>query len=193
MVGRIEIVDSREDWAEEFSALATVLRDALGHLALRIDHIGSTSVPGLPAKDIIDIQVTVADLDAEPITTALASVGYTRRMDIVQDHIPPGSADDEARWQKLYFRAPEKQRPTHLHVRTWGNPNQRYPLLFRDYLRSDDAAAAAYAQIKIALARLHGDDVVAYYDIKDPACDLIMQAAERWATATGWHLDRRDA
>jgi GrpB-like predicted nucleotidyltransferase (UPF0157 family) len=60
-------------------------------------------------------------------------------------------------------------------------------LLFRDYLRFSPAAAAAYAQVKVALARLHPDDAKAYYDVKDPVCDLVMDAAERWAADTRWY------
>jgi GrpB-like predicted nucleotidyltransferase (UPF0157 family) len=62
-----------------------------------------------------------------------------------------------------------------------GNPNQRYPLLFRDYLHANPEAAEAYARIKRALARYHADDIDAYYEVKDPVCDLIFQAAELWA------------
>ena len=190
---RIEISPSSENWPSDFMTLARDLRQALGPLALRIDHIGSTSVPGLPAKDIIDIQVTVTSLEAEPLVAALAPLGYSLRQDIVQDHVPPGDDGSSSRWLKRYFRAPDNQRPTHLHVRQQGNPNQRYPLLFRDYLRHNPAAAMAYAQIKVALARLHPTDPEAYYDVKDPACDLIIQAAEQWASATGWEQGESDA
>ncbi len=193
MAARIEIVEPDPGWPSEFAELAATIRAALGDLALRIDHIGSTSVPDLPAKDVVDIQVTVASLDVEPLTSCLASIGYTRRVDIGQDHVPPGDLGNVERWQKLYFRTPEGQRPTHLHVRKLDNPNQRYPLLFRDYLRVSRDAADAYAQIKIALARLHPTDVEAYYDVKDPVCDLIIQAAELWAASTGWQPGRSDA
>ena len=91
MTKRIEIVDSSQDWASEFRTIAEPLRSALGDLALRIDHIGSTSVPGLPAKDVIDIQVTVAELDREAISAALAPLGYSCREDVVGDHVPPGA------------------------------------------------------------------------------------------------------
>ena len=85
-----------------------------------------------------------------------------------------------------YFWAPEGQRRIHLHVRQTGRANQRYALLFRDYLRAAPTTAAAYGQIKEALARLHPEDEGAYYDVKDPVCDFIADAAERWAAATGY-------
>lgn len=168
-------------WPEEFRRTETALHEALGSLALRIDHIGSTAVPGLAAKDIIDVQITVAALDAGAIATALAPLGYTLLEYITGDHMPPGRTDPPEEWRKLMFRPPAEQRRTNLHVRQAGRANQRYALLFRDYLRADPAAAAAYAQVKTALARLHPEDLDAYYDVKDPVCDLIMGAAVRWA------------
>ncbi len=189
----IEIVPYDERWPEEFRQLGAILRAALGDVAVRIDHIGSTSVPGLAAKDIIDVQVTVRELDGPAIASLLAPLGYTLREDVTADHVPPGDKGDSAEWRKLYFKSPETQRRMHLHVRQTGRANQRYPLLFRDYLRSSPVALGAYQQIKVALARLHSDDVDAYYDIKDPACDLIIDAAERWARETDYAMEPSDA
>ena len=190
---RIEIAPPNPQWPAEFVRLGRPLRDALGSLALRINHIGSTSVPGLPAKDIIDIQVAVAALDREAIAGALAPLGYTLRTDITGDHIPPGVTAPAQEWTKLYVAAPAGQRPTHLHVRVLGAANQRYAVLFRDYLCATPSAADAYALVKYALARLHPDDAEAYYAVKDPVCDIIMVAAEAWAAATGWGLPATDA
>jgi len=58
--------------------------------------------------------------------------------------------------------------------------------LFRYYLRHSTTAAAAYGEVKLALARLHPDDVAAYYDVKDPVCDLVVDAAQRWAADVQW-------
>jgi GrpB-like predicted nucleotidyltransferase (UPF0157 family) len=181
----IEIVSYDPNWPIEFERLATTLRAALGDLALRIDHIGSTSVPDLASKDIIDIQVTVASFDA-PLVQALASIGYTLRPDQTSDHRPPGAAGADNDWEKRYFWAPPGQRPTHLHVRIQGRPNQRYPLLFRDYLRAHPCVASSYAELKQRLARFLGDDRIAYTEAKDPACDIIVSSAEEWAQHTGW-------
>ena len=159
-------------WPLEFRQLGMPLRAALGDLALRIDHIGSTAVPGLVAKDVIDVPIS--------------SLGYHFWDIDTCDHVPPGRTDTASEWSKLYFSEPPGQRPTHVHVRQAGRPNQRYALLFRDYLRADPSVAAAYAQIKEALARLHPEDFDAYYDVKDPVCDIVMAAAERWATSVGY-------
>ncbi|RIK38564.1 MAG: hypothetical protein DCC58_16495 [Chloroflexi bacterium] len=189
----IEIVPYDPRWPEEFQRVAAPLREALGDLALRIHHIGSTSVPGLPAKDIIDVQVTVAALDQAEIAARLAPLGYVWRDDITGDHVPPAWQGDPAQWSKMFFRPPAASRPTNTHIRVLGAANQRYAVLFRDFLRHDPVSTGAYAQIKFALARLHPDDMQAYYDIKDPACDLIMAAAECWAAATGYEQGPTDA
>lgn len=172
-------------WPGEFATVEGLLQDALGDVAVRIDHIGSTSVPGLAAKDIIDVQISVSDLDDPRLSPALERLGATAT-DITRDHVPAGDESDPAAWEKRYFRPPASWRPTHLHVRAAGRSNQRYALLFRDYLRHSTAAAAAYAEVKLSLARLHPDDVTAYYDVKDPVCDLIMDAAQRWAADVEW-------
>jgi len=185
---RIVISSYDEGWPGDFRILADRLQEALGDLAIRIDHIGSTAVPGLAAKDIIDIQIGVADLGDPRIAAALIGLGATPT-DITTDHVPPGDPGSPADWEKRYFRPPASWRRTHLHVRETGRLNHRYALLFRDYLRHSLAAAAAYGQIKRALARHHPDDLDVYYDVKDPVCDLVMHAAERWAADVSWSAE----
>ncbi len=187
----VEIVPYRHGWPTEFSEIGARLRQGLGSLALRIDHIGSTSVPGLAAKDVIDIQVTVAELSPECLE-AMVRLGYSWVEDIQCDHRPALAGGEESDWSKWYFRPPAYQRPTHVHMRISGRPNQRYPLLFRDYLRSHPATAAAYANLKQQLSRYLTDRVI-YTDVKDPAVDLIYLAAEEWASVTGWEMGDTDA
>jgi GrpB-like predicted nucleotidyltransferase (UPF0157 family) len=182
---RVVIVEPKASWPTEYETIAVALRKALGPLALRVDHIGSTAVPGLPAKDVIDLQVTVAALDRERLLPALARTGLVDQ-GIGADHRPPGATGPDDDWRKLLFK-PAAGRPVNVHVRVAGRANQRYPLLFRDYLRAHPEAAAAYARLKRGLADL-GIDPGAYTDVKDPACDLIFIAAEDWATQTGWSL-----
>lgn len=187
----IEIVAYRKEWSDEFSQIASDLRESLGDLAVRIDHIGSTSVPGLPAKDVIDVQVTVASLDpAERLQMAFSAARYTLGPDLYRDHRPPGALGPDADWEKRSADPPASQRPTNVHVRVLGRPNQRYALLLRDYLRSHPEAAAAYATVKRRLAAHHAADIRAYVDIKDPVCDVIMSAAEEWASLISWQVDR---
>jgi GrpB-like predicted nucleotidyltransferase (UPF0157 family) len=172
-------------WPQEFETIRQSLQEILGGLALRIDHIGSTSVPGLGAKDVIDVQITVEALAPE-IGQKLIAAGYVCWEDIRYDHVPPGEDDDPRLWAKFFFHQPAGQRRANIHVRAAGTPNQRYPLLFRDYLRRHPNSARTVERVKRAIARYHADDVEAYYEIKDPVYDLIWDAAQDWATATGW-------
>ena len=98
----VEIVPYQENWPSEFQAIAASLRQTLGELALRIDHIGSTSVPGLPAKDVIDIQITVSALD-EGVVAAMEELGYTRPETAYRDHAIPGFQGPPTTLQLLCF------------------------------------------------------------------------------------------
>lgn len=178
------------DWPLEFQKIASALRRALGERALRIDHIGSTSVPGLVAKDKIDIQVTVTALEEE-LRSAMLSLGHTQWKGLLHDHCPPGSSAADQEWEKWLFTQRGDQRSANIHVRVQGRANQRYPLLFRDYLRCHPATARAYAELKRRLAANLADPRT-YPDVKDPAVDLIYLAAEEWAVATGWVMGETD-
>ena len=187
-IRQIIILEYRSEWKDEFAAIEHALRSALGALALRIDHIGSTAAPGLPAKDIIDVQVTVGDF-MPGIEAALLKAGYPRRVDITRDHQPPGAAGNDRDWEKQYYQATPDLRLAHVHVRRAGSANGRYALLFRDYVRSHSLAAEAYARTKKALAAHGATDWDLYYDVKDPVCDIIMAGAAEWAAATSWRVE----
>lgn len=177
-----EIVPHNPKWKEEFQSIKETIAEKLGDEVMQIDHIGSTSVDGLDAKDCIDIQLTVKSLDQlDQVIEGLTELGYLYRAHNNRDHVPPGWQGDSANWDKRYFRAGEGMRRTNIHVRQMGMANQRYPLLFRDYLRANKQVALIYAQLKRAIAQYHSEDIEAYCTIKDPACDLIMDAAEKWA------------
>ncbi len=170
-------------WPAEFETIRADLMHVLGERAVRIDHIGSTSVPGLGAKDVIDIQITVRAL-TEDVREDLILAGYGFFHAYNRDHVPRGEPEDPELWQKFLFSQKEGHRRANIHVRVQGNPNQRYPLLFRDYLRAHPNATQTIELIKQQLARYHADDVEAYYDIKDPVYDLIWEAAKEWAAFT---------
>lgn len=191
MAGRpLIIADYDSTWPERFRQIAASLRSRVGREALRIDHIGSTSVPGLAAKDVIDIQITVRGLDVADAWPHELEPGLVRRVGDLADHIPAGASSDPADWDKRYW---SDSRGLHVHVRVDGRPNQRYPLLFRDYLRADEVAAASYAAVKRALSIVAPNDWAKYYEVKDPACDLIIAGAEQWAARVGWSPTPSDA
>ena len=186
MSQQVMVVPYRSSWAHEFATLSDRLRVALGPRALRIEHVGSTSVAGLAAKDIIDVQVSVFALD-DHISHSLTSIGLRLNPAISGDHVPPGATDSVEEWRKMLFTEAQGDRRANVHVRVAGRLNERYSLLFRDYLRANERVAAAYAELKRRLSRslAVSDD---YADVKDPAVDLIYLAAEQWASANGWVL-----
>jgi GrpB-like predicted nucleotidyltransferase (UPF0157 family) len=186
----VEIVPYQPSWPQEFGLIGARLRRALGPLAQRIDHIGSTSIPQMAAKDVIDIQVTTSAFD-DRLKSALTSMGYIH-LEARVDHRPPNSSDPEDHWVKWLFLPPADERRVHVHVRIQGAPNQRYALLFRDYLRAHEASAQAYAELKRRLAE-HLANSETYPEVKDPAVDLIYFAAEAWAVSTGWRPGPSDA
>jgi GrpB-like predicted nucleotidyltransferase (UPF0157 family) len=126
----IVIVPYDPNWPALFRALAESMRLALGAVAVRIDHIGSTAIPGLAAKPIIEVQISVRGF--EPLAAfrePLVALGYVFR------------ADNPER-TKRYFREAPGSRRTHIHVRRAGSWNEQFALLFRDYLRTHPADAA---------------------------------------------------
>jgi GrpB-like predicted nucleotidyltransferase (UPF0157 family) len=190
---RVQVVPYDDRWPGLAAAELAALRAALGPLARHADHIGSTAVPGMAAKDVLDLQLSVRDLDAaaSAFDAPLARLGYTR-LPYERDHVPAGDGGDQARWAKRYWR--RRDHPAgdvNLHVRVVGSPNERLALLFRDWLRAHPLAVAAYAQFKSELARAV-PDLRGYTEIKDPVVDLVVAAAAPWARDTGWqpHADR---
>jgi len=184
---KVVISEWRPEWAVEFEALADRLNAALGPMALRIDHIGSTSVPGLVAKDVIDMQVIVATLDRGTILENLTAAQFVPKDAEwnLHDHIPAGWVGDAEEWAKLVCAMPPGLRPGNVHIRVSGSPNERYALLFRDFLRADPAAREAWGRFKTELASTT-QTLSDYGAVKDPATDVLMALAECWAVDTLW-------
>jgi len=168
-------------WPELFSHLGADLRKTLGQTALRIDHIGSTAIPGLDAKPIIDVQISVATFEpVEVYRLLLEGLGYVFR------------ADNPDR-TKRYFRETSGQRRTHIHVRRAGSWAEQFALLFRDYLRAQPGEARRYAALKYALAEKYQTDREAYTEAKEPLIWEIMVNASEWSQAVGWQPGPTDA
>jgi GrpB-like predicted nucleotidyltransferase (UPF0157 family) len=168
----IRVVPHEPGWQVAFELQRRRIVDALGPRALRIDHIGSTAVPGLPAKPVIDIDLSVADADDEPAyLPALEAAGFVLRVR------EPGHR---------MVRTPELD--VHVHVCTHGSDWMRRHLLFRDRLRADEADRAWYAATKLELARHDWPDMNAYAAAKNDVVAAITRNAERWAVETGWSV-----
>ncbi|MFG2634776.1 GrpB family protein [Streptomyces sp. NPDC048362] len=174
------VIEYSPQWPEEFEQVAGELRGALGDVALAIDHIGSTSVPGLPAKDCVDVQVRVLKIDVVQQAGMLAQIGFRRPEPWNRVEVSGGQ---ECR--KLVFAPPVGARRCNVHLRLEGGANTRFALLFRDYLRGDEAARRAWGAFKQRLA-VSVPDLADYGQIKAPATEVLMIAAERWAAETGW-------
>lgn len=185
----VKIVDYKETWATEFKVFASQLKNAIGEDAVAIHHIGSTSVPNLAAKDIIDIQITVQDFELG-FTSDLEAMGLVFREDIIWDDVPHGMDLDSSQVEKRYFQ--NKQPRMNIHVRIENYWNQRYALLFRDYLRTHPLATHAYEEVKRQLACYFPEDIDAYYDIKTPVFNTIMSGAFEWAEFTNWQMPESD-
>jgi GrpB-like predicted nucleotidyltransferase (UPF0157 family) len=168
-------------WPELFHRLGAQLREALGGVALRIDHIGSTAVPGLAAKPIVDVQISVERLEpVEPFRSPLVAAGSVYRV-----------ANTER--TKRYLREPPGPRRTHVHVRRAGSFSEQFALLFRDFLRADPAAALDYGQGKMVLAARFPHDRRGYLDAKLPIVWEVLRRADQWAQRTGWEPGPSDA
>ncbi|RZU53041.1 dephospho-CoA kinase [Krasilnikovia cinnamomea] len=158
------------------------LRSRLGRDA-DVTHIGSTAVPGLPAKDLIDLMLAVETLaEADALADSLAAAGLPRR---------PGEWADNARgipgetWPKRLHGSADPDRPVNLHVRVAGSPGWRFALLMRDHLRAVPQARDEYAEAKRNWTREH-PDVGSYAEAKEPWFDAEAWAANDWAERTGW-------
>jgi GrpB-like predicted nucleotidyltransferase (UPF0157 family) len=137
----LEIVPADPAWHALFASEAARLQRALGPLALRIDHVGSTSVPGLAAKPVIDIQISVAQLDAlEPLCRALAPLGYHHLSHPHDAHYP------------CFHRPAAWPHSHHIHFCTPGSMEERRHLALPSYLRAHPEVARAYAEEKLRLA-----------------------------------------
>lgn len=168
-------------WPAEFERVGGSLASLLGPVARRIDHVGSTSVPGLAAKDCLDAQVSVDDVTEPSIDVLMTSAGYRLRPE-PWNHVERSFGVASS---KLVYAPPVGARAVNIHVRQLGGAGARYTLLFRDFLRADDAARDAWGAFKLRLAQ-SVPDIYDYGQIKTPANEVLMLAAARWADATDW-------
>jgi dephospho-CoA kinase len=191
------LVPHDPSWPDQARRIAARLNTACGHRAVRIDHIGSTAVAGMDAKDVIDVQVAVASLDvADELAGSLTSAGYVR-MPVTADESKPDArstvaefdhASSESLWHKRLHCSADPGRPTNIHVRVDGWPNQQFALLFVDWLAGNPDAREQYLAVKRAAensAELDGH-IGDYFAAKEPWFSDAYRQAWEWADATGW-------
>ncbi len=166
---RIAVVEADPGWAAAFDAEAAAVREALGAVLVRLDHIGSTAVPGLSAKPIIDLQASVEPLDPDDLERRLLALGYVR-----------------VRWPAdatypFYAKPRDGSRTHHLHACEPGGWEERRHLAVRDYLRAHPDEAAAYGAFKRDLAAASGGLRAPYVDGKDAYVKALEARAVAWA------------
>ena len=153
----VELQEYNSDWDIQFMREKQRIDRVIGHQILAIEHIGSTSVPGLAAKPIIDIMIGISDLDK-----GLSFVAPLREIDY--EYIPLTEIKDRLFFRKGYWR----QGTCHMHLCKYNGNEWRDKLLFRDYLRANPKAAAEYVSLKQQLAAKHKYERSAYTKEKGP-------------------------
>ena len=160
---RVVVLPYDEQWKQDFLNIKAELADALGQLATAIEHVGSTSVEGLSAKPVIDIDVVIRDHTLlEDVISALRKIGYQHEGDL-------GITGREA----FRYDGKEHLRKHHLYVCPADSPELKRHLAFRDYLRTHPDAAREYSRIKEEGARRYPDDIDRYIEYKSPFIERI--------------------
>jgi dephospho-CoA kinase len=176
---KLALVPYDPTWPQQASRIIKRVQMVCGAKALRVDHIGSTAVPGMDAKDVIDIQITVESLDvADEVNEGIADVGYPR-IDSITTDVP--HTDDPAVWQKRIHGAADPGRPARIHIRVDGWPNQRFALLFTDWLKATPGARDDYLR-----AKRQALTAPLYTEAKEPWFADAYRRAWEWATADNW-------
>jgi dephospho-CoA kinase len=166
-------------WPDQAQRIIKRIQAACGTKALRVEHIGSTAVPGMDAKDVIDIQITVASVEvADEIADRLADVGYPRIEHIDSD---VAHTDDAALWPKRIHCAADPARSANIHVRVDGSPGQQFSLLFRDWLTAQPDVRQEYLAVK-----RNAQEAPDYPAAKEPWFATAYRRAWDWATAVDW-------
>lgn len=180
------VVPPDPSWPVDAARLRARVAHAVG--GARVDHIGSTAVPGLPATDVIDLQLTVDSLDqADGWRSTLTAAGFPAVDEIVAD-MPHPAGSDGGRWAKRLHVNADPVRSVNLHVRVRDWPGWRWALLFRDWLTAEPLVRAEYRASTQALAAAFAGDTstAGYAEATEP---WLAQAYERglaWAQSSGW-------
>lgn len=176
-----------EEWPRQAERLIGRLSRALGQRAPEIEHVGSTAVPGMPGKDVIDLQIGVSELtdaDDPEFVAVLGQLGFPRLEDVRMDH-PTGELLDPELWVKRYHVSCDPGRVVHIHVREADSAGWQSALLFRDWLRACPDAAAEYVAVKQRLADSTPDSR-SYATAKEPWFEDVWPRITAWAQKSGW-------
>ncbi len=179
------LVAPDDSWPTQAQRVMARIRTVAGARAQRIDHIGSTAVPGLDAKDVLDVQVVTADLaTADRLAVDLIEVGLVQRDGHWWDVARNGRS-----WDKAMMVNADPARAVNCHLRPAGSPAWREARLFRDWLRAHPDRARQYAEGKHELVARGYRDIEAYAEAKTGFVHGALDQAEQWAARTGWQVD----
>lgn len=190
------VVETDPGWQVQAQRLIARLRVACGTSAQRIDHIGPTAVPGLPASNIVDVQITVADLaTADRLRDPLVAAGFPAQPQRTHDNPKPTTEDpqgtDVAGWGKRVHGSADPGRPATVELRVAGTPGQRAALAFSEWLRTDSAVRGDYADVAYAAQRSAaglrgGAAAAAFRAVEQQWCDSVYpQVRARLADSAG--------
>jgi len=172
--GTVKLVPHNPKWAELFEKEKQLLKNTFGDTIIAIEHVGSTAIPGIPAKPIIDMNVGVGSLEvARGMKEKFEQLGYEHRPFV------PGHTKGELKWQELFVKGPEAKRTHHAHVTVFDNNYWKTDLLFRDYLRKNSARAEQYAELKEKLAEKYADDRGTYTKSKEQFIKETLELARK--------------
>lgn len=165
--GTVKVVGYNPNWHKEFEAEKQRLLDTFGEKILAVEHIGSTSIPGLAAKPIIDMVVAVKSFDDLPeFIEGLQKLGY--------EYMPERMFDS----RKFFPKGSQENRTHHLNLVLQNDPEQWIkPVVFRDYLRTHETEHKQYAKLKTNLAKQYADDRATYTKLKDDFFQLVIDKA----------------
>ena len=172
---KVEVVPHDSSWRETFDAEASAVARALGDTVQEVHHIGSTAIPGIYAKPVIDLLVEVKSFaDVDNHNEPMNRLGY----EAMGEYGIPG---------RRYFRKDSTAgvRTHHVHVFKQGSAEGVRHLAFRDYMKAHPDEAQAYSELKQRLARAHPDDIESYMDGKDAFIKEVDRKAARWRTEKG--------
>lgn len=178
------LVAPDESWPQQAQRVIARVGLVAAGRARRIDHIGSTSVPGLDAKDVLDVQVVVDDLEvAQRLADDLSSIGLVRLAGRWWDNALDGSTRG-----KTFAVNADPARAVNCHIRPVGSPTWREALLLRDWLRAHPDGVREYAELKQRLAAWK-PDIEAYAEAKTPFVRSALDRGEQWAVRNGWRVN----
>jgi GrpB-like predicted nucleotidyltransferase (UPF0157 family) len=158
------------DWPRQFSIIKSFLKDVFGDKAIQIEHIGSTSIPEMKAKPVIDVLIVVEKMEQfEKQKEKMVEAGY----EWLENYIAPDSLI-------FYKLGPEGEKLENIHILEVKAPKARQFIVMRDYLRTHPEKAKAYSEVKQKGFDLHPDDYPAYREVKAPLLMELESMAYEW-------------